>query len=132
MFEDRTKKETGPIDRRCAYTAGTTRCNHTGSMSHSVRGEGPFYCKFHFRNSDPYSVEAQKEAYHSQRNPDYHKKPNWRETLLEEKQEELGLTKADETDRELAERAIKMLKGMGMKNHNIDKMIDEIADEKSF
>lgn len=119
MFEDKTKKETGPIDRRCAYHVGTTRCNHTGSMSHSARGEGPWFCAFHFRDSNPYSMDAEKEAYHSHRNPDYHKKVDWRETMLEEKQEELGLTKTDETDRELAERARKMIKEMGVKSHKV-------------
>lgn len=118
-FRQEQKEQTQTQDRQCAYHAGTVRCRHTGSMSHGTKGEGPFYCAFHFRNNDPYSNDAQQEAYYSQRNPDHHKKTDWREELLEKKQEELGLTKADETDRELAIRAREMLKRMGIKDHKV-------------
>lgn len=61
-------------DHRCAYYAGTKRCNHGGTSSENIRLGGPWFCTFHFRNRDPYSKDAHKVVEDSYKAPDAHQR----------------------------------------------------------
>ena len=46
-------KSRDPMHGKCSWFDGTDRCRFPGAITHAQKGDGKWFCAFHFFNGDP-------------------------------------------------------------------------------
>lgn len=66
----------------CAYTDGTDRCPLPGTISDNIRGGGPYYCRWHWRDKKGRAArEILDDALRNPKAPAKH----WADEMVDEK-----------------------------------------------
>lgn len=89
-FEGGKKNKNRKVDHRCAFSNNNQRCPLNGTRSDDLRGNGPWYCTFHYKHqNDPFT--SAKILDDIIQNSPYKNYKDWRDELVEKNIMYLGV-----------------------------------------